>query len=315
MTQAEATRTTWVVQVPVATVWTTIESPRSIDLPGISNPAKIKEWLDSLTYETSLSLSDENLVQSQLLYGEKVLVDNIENEWARVIIPTQPSKKDDRGYPGFVPVKQLKEIPEDEWTGKGIAVVKKNTTLLIDEKGEPMFEISYLTSLPALSEEGEFIRVRTPHGIGLVPERDISIYPSKEQIPQGNGKAILEAGETFLDLPYFWGGMSSYGYDCSGFAYNMHKANGYVIPRDATDQATAGEEVELDEIQPGDLLFFAYENGKGMIHHVGIYYGDGKMIHSPKTGKTIEIIPLEGTIYEKELCLARRYWKESEDHR
>ncbi|WP_173917206.1 C40 family peptidase [Halobacillus sp. Marseille-Q1614] len=313
MTQAEATRTTWVVQVPVATVWTSSESARSIDLPGVSNPSKIKEWLDQLTYETSLALSDDNLVQSQLLYGEEVIVDNIEGEWASVVIPTQPSKKDERGYPGYVPVRQLKEIPEEEWTGNGIAVVIKNTTLLIDDKGEPMFEISYLTSLPAISEEGEFIKVITPHGIGLVPAQDISIYPSREHIPKGNGEAILKAGKTFLDLPYFWGGMSSYGYDCSGFAYNMHKANGYVIPRDATDQAASGEEIKLDEVQPGDLLFFAYENGKGNIHHVGIYYGDGQMIHSPKTGKTIEIIPLKGTIYENELCSARRYWKESED--
>ena len=58
--------------------------------------------------------------------------------------------------------------------------------------------------------------------------------------------------------------MSAWGYDCSGFAYATHQANGYLIPRDATDQARKGKEVGLDSIQPGDLLFFAYEKGKGL---------------------------------------------------
>ncbi|WP_431800468.1 NlpC/P60 family protein [Halobacillus andaensis] len=315
MTQAEATRTTWVVQVPVATVWTSQESPRTIDLPGVSNPTRIKEWLNGLTYETRLALSDKNLVQSQLLYGEEVIVDDVEGKWAKVVIPTQPSKKDERGYPGYLPVDHIKEVPEHEWIGQGIAVVSKNTTILIDEKGDPMFELSYLTSLPALAHEEKFIKARTPHGIGYIPEQDVSVYPSKEEIPKGDGAAIIKAGETFVDLPYFWGGMSSYGYDCSGFVYNMHKANGYQIPRDATDQAVSGKKIELNQVEPGDLLFFAYDNGSGTIHHVGIYYGDGKMIHSPKTGKTVEIITLKGTIYERELCSARRYWKEAEDRR
>ncbi|MCY8381552.1 NlpC/P60 family protein, partial [Bacillus haynesii] len=46
----------------------------------------------------------------------------------------------------------------------------------------------------------------------------------------------------------------------------------------------------------------------GRVHHVGIYCGNGQMLHSPKTGKSIEVIPLKGTIYEKELCAIRRYF-------
>ncbi|WP_162875106.1 C40 family peptidase, partial [Enterobacter cloacae] len=74
---------------------------------------------------------------------------------------------------------------------------------------------------------------------------------------------------------------SSYGYDCSGFAYSMYASQGITIPRDASDQALAGTEAASNQLRPGDLLFFAYEEGKGRIHHVGIYIGDGKMIHSP----------------------------------
>ena len=86
----------------------------------------------------------------------------------------------------------------------------------------------------------------------------------------------------------------------------MHKANGYQISRDASDQAEGGKDVSLDELMPGDLLFFA--KGKARIHHVGIYYGDGKMLHAPSTGKGIEIVSLAGTKHEQQLCSARRYW-------
>jgi cell wall-associated NlpC family hydrolase len=126
---------------------------------------------------------------------------------------------------------------------------------------------------------------------------------------KGTGDDIVKAGEPYLSLNYFWGGMSSFGYDCSGLSYAVHKANGYKIARDAGDQAASGEEVAFDKLEPGDLLFFAYEEGKGTLHHVGIYYGGGKMLHSPQTGKGIEITSLEGTIYEKELCAVRRYWR------
>ena len=76
------------------------------------------------------------------------------------------------------------------------------------------------------------------------------------------------------------------------------------------DQAAEGLEIDkADEgaWQIGDLLFFAYEEGKGRLHHVGIYYGNGLMIHSPTSGKAVEIIELAGTVHEKELCAVRRF--------
>lgn len=314
MSQETVTSTTWVVQVPVATVWTSPESPREIDAPGISNPIDLQQWHTSLTYEPRLALSDENLIQSQLLYGEEVLLVDIQGEWAHIIVPTQPSRKDERGYPGWVPLTQLRELPSESWTGNGVAVVKTRQATLYDPYKEPFLDVSYLTTLPVQTKEKDFVGVLSPHGGGYFSVDEVAVYPSLEDIPKGTGEDILKSGEVFVDLPYFWGGMSSFGYDCSGFTYNMHKAQGYEIPRDAHDQAESGKKVDLDHLQPGDLLFFAYDDGKGKLHHVGLYYGDGKMLHSPNTGKNIEIIDLKDTIYEKELCSARRYWEEKEEN-
>ena len=120
----------------------------------------------------------------------------------------------------------------------------------------------------------------------------------------------VDKGLAFLDLPYLWGGMSSYGYDCSGFTYTMLKACGYFIPRDAGDQARGGVEVPLDNAErweKGDLLFFANDEGKGNVRHVGFYYGNGLLLHSHSTGKSIELLKLAGSSLEKDLCAVRRY--------
>ncbi|MFD1362045.1 C40 family peptidase [Lentibacillus salinarum] len=174
-------------------------------------------------------------------------------------------------------------------------------------------KLSYMTILPVHKEQDDRIQVVTPHGRGYLPKNAVTVFPSNQGLEQKPGSHLLESGESYLGLNYFWGGMSSFGYDCSGFAYALHKANGYQIPRDAGDQAKSGKSVSYDALQPGDLIFFAYEKGKGRLHHVGFYDGDGKMLHSPQTGRGIERIELKGTLYEQELCAARRYWQQEEE--
>lgn len=303
----------WLVNVPVATLWTSYDSAREIDQDAISSSVDLSSWLEKLTYEPRLQLCDNNLVQSQVLFGQEVLIIDEFDGWAQVVVPDQPSGKDERGYPGWIPKSQL--IQQSDWYIKHgpVVVVTSKTAMLFSEHDEQIMQLSYQTMLPAIEHIGDRIRVKTPTGIGNLKTEDVVLYPSEKKLPKRNGAAIVAAGEQFLGLPYLWGGMSSYGYDCSGFSYNMCRANGYIIPRDAHEQAAEGMNIDLSEIQPGDLLFFAYEEGKGSIHHVGIYYGDGKLLHSPNTGKNIEIISLEGTIYEKELCAARRYWMNTEE--
>lgn len=298
----------WVVSVPVATLWTSFDSPRELDNRAISNPADVESWINGLSYEKSLELCDANLIQSQALYGEEVMVIDEKDEWVKVILVEQPSSKDKRGYPGWMPKSQLASVKEWNKKGAPIVIVTSKKAELFDEHEVSALKLSYQTILPYAGQKDEWVKVQTPTGIGFLQEKDVEIAPSVSERKKGSGSEIVAAGEQFLNLPYLWGGMSSFGYDCSGFSYNMCKANGYQIPRDAGDQANAGKAVKLTDIMPGDLLFFAYEEGKGKIHHVGIYYGDGKLLHSPHTGKVIEITELKGTIYEKELCAARRYW-------
>lgn len=92
------------------------------------------------------------------------------------------------------------------------------------------------------------------------------------------GKAIAFA-RAQIGKPYVWGATGPDSYDCSGLTQAAWKAAGVTLPRVTYDQVNAGTTVPVSQAQPGDLVFF-YDD----ISHVGLYIGDGMMIHAPKPG-------------------------------
>ena len=96
-------------------------------------------------------------------------------------------------------------------------------------------------------------------------------------------QAILEFAARYLGTPYKYGGASPEGFDCSGFTYFVYKNVVQEIPRTATDQRAASQKLTIDELLPGDLVFFR-DNGAGGVGHAGIYVGEGQFIHSPNKG-------------------------------
>ncbi|WNQ13942.1 NlpC/P60 family protein [Paenibacillus aurantius] len=306
--------------VSVATVWTSPESVRPIDAPAVARPADPKEWIDRMGIEGKLDLCNGNRVQTQMLYGTPVLVTEEQEDWVQVLIPDQPTRKNPLGYPGWVPRDQLIDDPAASSesgdsaveAGGPQAVVMADKAWLRDGSSAPLIELSFLTTLPLVAQEGERVEVLTPHGIAYLSAEEVRVTDgdSSSLVPEGKrGQAIVEQGLRFLDLPYLWGGMSSYGYDCSGFAYSMHRSFGILVPRDASDQAKHGKEIAPDDLEPGDLMFFAHEKGKGAVHHVGIYAGEGKMLHSPETIFSIELVDLATYKLAEEHCISRRYWE------
>jgi hypothetical protein len=305
--------TFYVVAVPVATVWTSSESVREMDQPATENPANIEEWLDALSERDKAALIKENRIQTQALYGETVLVREVTDGWAKVVLPYQATKKDDQGYPGWMPFHQLKKVKRKTWDRPEMVAIKHPTYWLERENKKERLLLSYMTCLPVERVKGAGYEVITPHGKGYLPLEAVHIFPANRGVTKKDGEKILEAGKQFIGLAYLWGGMSAFGYDCSGLTYRVHKANGYRIARDAEDQAGEGEEVAVEDLLPGDLLFFAYDKEQRNIEHVGIYAGEGKMLHAPSAGKGIELISLQGTKYEDGFCIARRYWKSGDD--
>ena len=93
----------------------------------------------------------------------------------------------------------------------------------------------------------------------------------------------------FLGIPYRRGGNSAEsGFDCSGFVRAIYKETiGLVLPRSADQQANATQTIDKNELKPGDLVFF--NTMKRTFSHVGIYLGEGKFIHSPRSGAHVRI--------------------------
>lgn len=299
----------WRCAVPVATVWTSPTSARDIDAPGVENPVHLVKWLEVLPYKERLDLWSANRVQTQLLYGEEVIVEEIVEGWAKIYAIHQPSSKDQRGYPGWVPLVQIKEGRNDSKIGKYV-IVQEDKVQLWNKDETPLLVLSFNTILPLQKEGANFYYVETPHGNAMLSKEGVEITGSSTTGNPSTMELGVRKGIKFLDLPYFWGGMSSYGYDCSGFTYNIAKASGIIIPRDAGEQKEAGLAIDRNnpnEWQIGDLLFFANDFGRASTRHVGFYFGNGKMIHSPQTGKTVEILTLAGTEFEEELCGVSRY--------
>lgn len=102
---------------------------------------------------------------------------------------------------------------------------------------------------------------------------------------------LIEEAYKYLGTPYVWGGTTPSGFDCSGFMQYIFAKNNISLPRVSESQQLCGKKVSYEELEPGDLVFWGYP-----AHHVGMYIGNGKYIHSPHTGDVIKISNLSNNI-------------------
>ena len=114
---------------------------------------------------------------------------------------------------------------------------------------------------------------------------------------------LVERAKTAIGTPYVRGGTSMSGFDCSGFVQWAYKSVGVKLPRTAREQSVLGTPIDFDEMEAGDIV--AFRNPRRG-YHTGIYVGDGKFIHSPRRGKTVEITSLNDPYFSSTFLGARR---------
>jgi cell wall-associated NlpC family hydrolase len=191
---------------------------------------------------------------TQVLYGERVRVLARQGGWTKIAVPDQPSPLDARGYPGWVRSWQLGAT-----FAAPLVVTAKAATL---PNG---MQIGFGSQVPR----------------GVVPASATLKLPVTRA-------GIVRTAEQFVGLHYLWGGLSRWGYDCSGLTWAAYRAHGITIPRDADAQFAAGKPVSLARMLPGDLLFYEHP----VVGHVAMYIGGGKMIEAPNSRSEVRIVPV-----------------------
>lgn len=148
------------------------------------------------------------------------------------------------------------------------------------------------------TEEGYVLCAQTGHG-------DTAAWM---ELPQ---EKVLRLQEMLCDtalsmrgVPYVWGGTTPRGFDCSGFTQYVYRRNGLTISRTCEGQLSAGMIVAKEDLQPGDLILFQGTAGVSGVSHVGMYLGDGKLIHAGSRG--ITVVELANSYFTRHYMCARR---------
>ncbi|NWA64429.1 C40 family peptidase [Pseudomonas reactans] len=120
---------------------------------------------------------------------------------------------------------------------------------------------------------------------------------------------VVDRAHELLGTPYKWGGTSAdQGFDCSSLLVYLFKTEANIkIPRTtAAMHRSTAPTIKRNALKPGDAVFFK-ANGRGQVSHVGLYIGQGKFIHSPRTGKNIRIDSLSNSYWNKNYTTAKRF--------
>lgn len=195
---------------------------------------------------------------SQLLFGEAAEVLDATNDFTKVRCLYD-------GYIGWVQTGQLAEADRTVALRKPVSYTyRRNTTVTVNGTemyvpvGTPVFEDATIGR----------------HAVQYPTEETLLFEPSYYQ-----EEVIKMAALLYENVPYLWGGKSSFGIDCSGYVQQVAKLFDKPLPRDACQQVEAGAVVHfLQEAQCGDLAFF--DNDEGRIIHVGILFNEHEIIHA-----------------------------------
>jgi len=234
---------------------------------------------------------------SQALMGTPVKLLKMDGGWFLIQTPDM--------YLGWVDSDAIEILKPHEY-----AEWKSSSRLFYTEKTGDIYadpaELKVISDIVAgcivefKSEQKEKFEVKLPDGrTGFIPREKVILLDQLSVETYLNAENLIKTAESFMGIPYLWGGTSSKGFDCSGFTRTIYYLNGIILARDASQQFQHGIRLRMrresfpDSLKKGDLLFFgSSRRGRPRPTHVGMYIGDTEFIHA--SGK-VKINSLDST--------------------
>lgn len=237
--------------------------------------------------------------------GAGELLSLIDNHGEFGLFNTQDEKK------GYVYLSILDEIfIEKENISLGTAtaamtVKNKDNKYLHIRKADILYIKDFRDSqFILLDEEGNEFAVN-PLLVSLNKENVQLSRASFNRNSVTNVSKVIEYAHNAIGKPYAYAQAGNKGYDCSGLTYAAYQQISIKLPRSSSEQAGVGTTVKKEDLIAGDLIFFD-TTGKKRISHVGIYIGDGKMIHASTGQKKVVIEEVNSSYYKNRFVTARR---------
>ncbi|MDX6746771.1 SH3 domain-containing C40 family peptidase [Polaribacter sp. PL03] len=220
---------------------------------------------------------------TQGLLGMSLKILDKEGDFYRIQTPDNYISWVDKGG-----IHKMNEGEFDTWNASKKVIFTEAFGYVYASKNKNAAIISDITLgglLKYLSEDANFYEVKYPDNrTGFIKKNETVVYENWLKELQPSKENIETVAKRLEGFPYLWGGTSSKGIDCSGFTKMVYLMNGFIIPRDASQQINAGKIVDADltfnGLEKGDLLFFgtkATKTKKQRVVHVGIWLGNNKM--------------------------------------
>ena len=280
MTGARDTAPATAVVAAAAPLWACAEDVRSAAAPGGCSHGAYLAWVRRL-------LPDQAPLRGRLhtvaLSGEPVRVLRaVDASAVEVELPAQPNGS--AGYVGFMDAAHLgadaRRKPTHVVAERGVLAMTTGPAAEAEPVELPAGTTVELRSDPAARGDAELLLAsgatvrRSLSGLRLVGERVDALE-------------LLAIAARFVGAPYLWGGIEAAGVDCSGLVHLAARIGGRVVPRDAHHQWAAMRIDAAADPVAGDLIFFGEEASLEGIDHVGISWGDGRMLHAPEAGRPV----------------------------
>ena len=222
---------------------------------------------------------------TQMLMGAICWIIERKDGWAMVITPD--------GYVAWVTDGSLEYTDASgamAWkASKRLIVTSHYTPLLTSPKSSAAIVRDAVRGciVACTGTAGSYYKCRLPDGVeAYVAKRDVADCRDYFTNQHPSGSDIVSAAKLYMGVPYLWAGTSAKGLDCSGLSQRTYLDCGILLPRNASQQAKVGDDVDIsggwDNLQQGDLIFFGRTRADGSVgvYHVAIYIGGYQFIHS-----------------------------------